>query len=293
MRIMLLGNTGQLGWELQRTLAPLGELFPYDYPQMDITNPSLLRKTINEIRPNLIVNATAYTAVDKAEEESELCMMVNAEAPKIIAEEANNVHAALIHYSTDYVFDGEKNVLYTEEDIPNPLNTYGKSKLQGEKAIQQLEGAYLILRTSWVYSLRRNSFVKKVLEWSRKQSTLRLVTDQIGNPTWSRMLAEITSLTLASAPKDIFNWMNEYCGIYHLAGEGYASRFECAKAILEFDPNKDEQMCKEIQPALTVEFPTQAIRPLYSALNCERFFETFQFRLPGWKESLKMALDSI
>jgi dTDP-4-dehydrorhamnose reductase len=290
MHILLLGCNGQLGWELQRTLPPLGPVSAFDYPQIDLSQPESIRGILKAARPTIILNATAYTNVDRAESEPDLAMAINARAPGVIAEVASEMHAVLIHFSTDYVFDGAKGSPYTESDPPNPLNIYGKSKQAGEQAIAQMDGNYLILRTSWVYSLRRTNFVTNVLEWSRQQRTLRIVTDQIGNPTWARMLAETTALLLSKAGNDPMEWIRERKGIYHLAGSGFASRFEWARAILHFDPNREEQITQELQPALTSDFPTPAHRPLYSALDDSLFRDTFGLLLPPWEAALRLAL---
>lgn len=290
-KILLLGNTGQLGWELQRTLAPLGEVIGLDYPAINLSLPDSIRETVQQVQPQIIVNATAYTAVDRAESEPELAMAINGAAPGFLAEAAKKLGASLIHYSTDYVFDGSKGRTYLETDAPNPLGVYGSSKLAGEMAIREAGGSYLILRTSWVYSVRRPSFVTKVLEWSRQQPVLRMVTDQIANPTAARMLAEVTALLLAKADPDTTGWIAERAGIYHLAGSGIASRMEWAQAILEMDPHPNEQLAQKIEPALTAEFPTPAQRPLYSALDCTLFEQTFGLRLPDWRTALKLTLD--
>jgi len=290
MKILLLGNTGQLGWELQRALQPLGEVAAFDYPEIDLADAAALRATIHQQRPNLIVNATAYTAVDKAESEAALAHAINAAGPGVLAEGARDLNAALIHYSTDYVFDGAKGRFYVETDAPNPLNVYGQSKLAGEQAIQDVGGAYLILRTAWVYSTRRDSFVAKVLQWSRKNENLKIVSDQVSNPTWARMLAGITALLLAQAGPDRVGYFNEKRGLYHLAGSGYASRFEWAQRILENDPHKDEQITRALEPAATADFPTPAQRPLFSALDCARFEQTFGLRLPEWQAALRLAM---
>lgn len=290
-KILLLGNTGQLGWELQRTLAPLGEVIGLDYPAINLSLPDSIRETVQQVQPQIIVNATAYTAVDRAESEPELAMAINGAAPGFLAEAAKKLGASLIHYSTDYVFDGSKGSTYLETDAPNPLGVYGSSKLAGEMAIREAGGSYLILRTSWVYSVRRPSFVTKVLEWSRQQPVLRMVTDQIANPTAARMLAEVTALLLAKADPDTTGWIAERAGIYHLAGSGIASRMEWAQAILEMDPHPNEQLAQKIEPALTAEFPTPAQRPLYSALDCTLFEQTFGLRLPDWRTALKLTLD--
>ena len=202
MRILLFGNTGQLGWELERSLTSLGEVIAIDYPAINLLDGTRARQAFRSCVehsgiPQVIVNATGYTAVDKAENDEGPCTAINARAPAILAEEAYDLGAALIHYSTDYVFDGQKGSPYVEMDAPNPLGVYARTKLEGERAVQKVGGAYLILRLSWMYSLRRDSFVTKVLGWSRKQPILRVVTDQIGNPIWARTAAEATAQLLA------------------------------------------------------------------------------------------------
>jgi dTDP-4-dehydrorhamnose reductase len=286
-RILLIGKNGQLGWELHRTLATLGELIAVDYPEIDLGQPETGRDLIRRIQPQVIVNAAAYTAVDQAETEQELARKINAIAPGILAEEALRLNALFIHYSTDYVFDGTKGTPYTESDVPNPLNFYGLSKLEGEQNVENIGGAYLIFRTSWVYSLRQQSgFVNKVLQWARQQETLHLVNDQISNPTWARMLAEVTAQVLAQGS----DTCSERKGLYHLAGSGFTSRFEWAKSILALDPNHGEQTVKELLPASTSEFPTSARRPLFSALDCGNFSDVFELKLPDWKQALEMAM---
>jgi dTDP-4-dehydrorhamnose reductase len=289
-KILLLGNTGQLGWELDRALQPLGFVVALDYPQIDLADPGSIRRIIQECRPGLIINATAYTAVDKAESEPGLAEAINGFAPGVLAEEALKLNAALIHFSTDYVFDGKKGSPYRETDTPGPLGVYGKSQLSGEDAIRSVDCAYLILRTAWVYSLRRDGFVSKVLGWARANETLRVVSDQVSNPTWARLLAEITAQLLARAGEDFLPWLAARKGLYHLAGEGFASRFEWAKLILELDPDRGEQKVKQLIPALSSDFPTPAQRPLFSALDCKRFQDTFGLQLPDWRSALKQAM---
>jgi dTDP-4-dehydrorhamnose reductase len=292
IRILLLGYHGQLGWELQRCLALLGQVVAWDYPQVDLGKPDSLVPELRQLQPQVIVNAAAYTAVDQAETEVGLVQAVNAVAPGVLAEEARRLGAALIHYSSDYVFDGALDRAYREEDQPNPLNEYGRSKLAGDQAVLQAGGAFLVLRPSWVYSLRRDSFVTRVLAWARRQAVVRVVSDQVSSPTWCRMLAEATAFLLAKAGEDATGWLSERRGLYHLAGEGSASRYEWAQAILKYDPHPHEQAAVEIQPALTAEFPTQARRPLYTPLNCSRFAQVFGFCLPPWEHSLQLAMQS-
>jgi len=291
MKILLLGKNGQLGWELNRSLQPLGEVIALDYPEVNLADAKSIRETVKQIQPDVIYNATAYTAVDKAESESELAEAINGTGPGILAEEACKINAVLIHYSTDYVFDGKKGSSYIETNPPNPINAYGLTKLHGEQAIQQVDGVYFIFRTSWVYSLRQGGFVTKALEWARTQKTLRIVNDQIGSPTWARMLAEITSLLLARAGNNFPSSLAERKGLYHLAGDGYASRMEWTKAILKLDKKREEQLVEKILPALTSDFPTPAQRPLFSALECSKFEQTFNLCLPNWQTALELAMD--
>jgi len=291
-KILLLGKFGQLGWELHRCLVPLGDLVAVDYPEINLLEMDSLVELIRQQRPRIIINATAYTAVDQAEIETEIAESINSVAPGILAELAKENHAGLIHYSTDYVFDGTKGSPYVEGDSPNPLGVYGASKLGGEKAIEDVDAAYLNLRTSWVYSLRRDSFVIKVLQWARTQTELRIVDDQISNPTWCRSLAGATAMLLAKSGKDPAAWINERRGLYHLAGDGYASRLDWARLILDYDQKKEQQVVVSIAAAKTSEYPAPAERPLFSALDCQKFTDTFSIRLPQWQDALKLAMDS-
>jgi dTDP-4-dehydrorhamnose reductase len=290
MNIVLFGKNGQLGWEFQRILPIFGDVVALDREELDLCDLPTVQRTLGELEPGLIINASAYTDVDGAENEPELAMKINALAPGVMAETSRALGAVFIHYSTDYVFDGEKNTPYTESDAANPLNMYGKSKFMGEENIKQAGDAYLILRTSWVYSLRGNSFVNKVLGWARKNSTLKIVNDQISNPTWARMLSETTSLLLAQNQGSLYEKIRERRGTYHLAGSGYTSRYEWAKHILASDPNRSEQTVQAIEPARSGEFPTPALRPLFSALDCTHFERTFGLRLPAWDRALELAL---
>ncbi len=287
MKILLLGNTGQLGSELNELLPQFGDLTALDYPQMDMADEDGLRALLREISPNLIVNATAYTAVDEAERDVELAEAINVRGVQHLAEYARKKDALLIYYSTDYVFDGEKGSPYIESDSSNPLSVYGRSKLHGEEVIKAVDGNYLIFRTSWVYSLRNQSgFVQKALQWSRQHETLHIVDDQISNPTWAKMLAKLTVQVLEKG----IDYAKERKGLYHLAGEGYCSRLEWAKEILALDPKKHEQKTHEILPAKSTDFPTPAQRPTFSALNCNLFEKTFEIEIPLWQESLRFAM---
>jgi dTDP-4-dehydrorhamnose reductase len=290
MNILLFGKNGQLGSEFQKILPKLGKTAFLDYEDLDLCDLHVLEQAMNDLKPNLIVNASAYTAVDRAETEQDTAMRVNAQAPGAMADWARRSNAVLIHYSTDYVFDGRKGIPYTENDPANPLNVYGRSKLAGEENIRRAGGAYLILRTSWVYSARGAGFVSKVLEWARKNQTLKIVSDQVSNPTWARDLAEATFSVVSAHRDHLQEVMQERSGLYHLAGSGFASRYEWAKEILANDPKRTEQLVRSLEPVSSEEFPTPAARPLFSALDCSKFRETFGFSLPDWADSLRTAM---
>ena len=291
MKILLFGKNGQLGWELNQTLAPLAELTALSSKELDVKNLIELKNTINTIKPNLIVNASAYTAVDRAEQEPEIAMQVNAYAPAVMAECAKKIGAVLIHYSTDYVFDGKKKSPYIETDITEPLSVYGKSKLEGELAVKDIRGTNIIFRTSWMYSFRGENFLTKVLSWANQKETLQISVDQIGSPTWSRMVAEITSLLIAKGLPNVNEYFSPLSDTYHLCGIGCVSRFEYASAILKFY-SKGVFKDKKILPAHTSDFLNLlAHRPLFSALDCSHFENTFRLNLPKWEDSLRLALN--
>jgi len=290
MKILVIGNTGQLGWELERTLQPLGEVVSVDYPEINLENPGSIRSWVQQVNPQMIVNAAAYTAVDRAEVEPQTANLINSVAPGLLAEEACACGATLIHFSTDYVFDGQKKEPYQESDRANPINVYGRSKLAGEEAVQAVDGEYFIFRTSWLYSLRRDGFVTRVLHWARTQEEVRIAADQTGSPTWSRSLAETTAQALAVIRKSGRSWRKENSGIYHLAGIGSVNRFDWAEKILELDPRRQDQICGRIVKADSSEFNSAASRPQYSALDCTLFMETFDLHLPDWLAALELAL---
>jgi dTDP-4-dehydrorhamnose reductase len=290
MKIVLFGKNGQLGRELQRVLAPFGEVVAVDYQELALQDAAAVEAFIRSHQPQVIVNASAYTAVDRAEQEQELAFQVNSRAPGLMAELARTFNAVFIHVSTDYVFDGTLGRLYVETDTPNPLNVYGKSKLAGEQAVQKAGGAYLVLRTSWVYSMGGDSFVTKILGWARKNPELRVVDDQIGNPTWARALAEMIGRLLAKAGDAPFAFFEKNAGIYHLAGRGHVSRLDMAKKIIALASVREPNLVSSIQPARTADFPAPAERPLFSALDCTHFESTFDLRLPEWQDALELAM---
>ncbi len=292
LRILLLGRTGQLGWELHRCLASVGAVRALDVPEIDLTNPESARPIIRSSHPDLIVNATADTDVDQAESEPARARAINGVAPGLLAEEAMSARAALVHFSTDYVFSGESAVPYAEQDPTGPINLYGQTKLEGEQAIAAVGGAYLILRTSWLYSLRGRGFLNSVLQWGPTQPVMSVVSDQTGSPTWSRMLAQAVAALVVLGRQDLHGWMADYAGIYHLAGSGMATRLEWARLALELDPLCQEHIVQRIKVATSAEFPGAAKRPAFSALDCRRFARMFGLELPDWKESLRLAMDS-
>lgn len=281
--ILLLGKNGQVGWELIRTLAPLGKVVACDKKSCDLESPDAIRAAIRGSAPQIIVNAAAYTAVDAAETDQERVMAINAAAPGIIAEEAKRLNSLFVHYSTDYVFDGKSPEPYQENDDPRPLNLYGKSKLAGEKIIEEINGKSLIIRTSWVYSLRGKNFLLKMLELSKEKKTLRIVDDQIGAPTWSRCIAEGTSLFLM---KCLANPQTEWKGIYHMTCGGQISWYGFAKAIFE-KSGKDDM---ELIPIPTSQYPAPAARPKNSLLSNKKLLDACGIALPSWEKALAFCL---
>lgn len=286
-RIMLIGDIGQVGWELRRTLAPLGRVIALGPEQLDLTIPEQICERVSEIKPSLIVNAAAYTAVDKAEEERKPAMAINGTAPGILAEEAKKANAVLVHYSTDYVFDGKKEAPYTEQDVPNPLNVYGETKLAGDLAIQSAGVPHLILRTSWVYGLRGSNFLLTVLRLVKEREELRIVDDQVGSPTWCRMIAEVTAQILAQGYSSVI----EKQGMYNLTAGGQTSWYGFAKRILNLVSEKD-LLCKKVVPIPTSEYPAPARRPAYSLLSNEKLKREFGLTMPDWDHELQLVLEN-
>lgn len=285
MKILLIGERGQLAWELLRTLMPIGEVIPLDYPAFDISSKQQVTETVSTISPTLVINASAYTDVDRAESEPEKAMAVNADGPGWLAHTCAQQRIPLIHYSTDFVFDGTKRTPYLETDTPNPINVYGLSKLKGEQAIQEETDSALIFRLAWLYSARGNNFVTKFLDWAAKYETVRVVDDQTGNPTWARFVAEATAAILAqslASELPLFDWIHERNGIYHLTSGGEASRYDWAAKIWELAPNREQLKLKELVRARSADFPTPASRPTYTSLDCEKITGLFQVFVPDW-----------
>lgn len=287
MKILVTGKNGQVGWELQRALAPLGEVVAVDRQQLNLADVDSIRQAVRHIGPDLIVNAGAYTAVDKAEEDQATAMAVNGVAPGVLAEEAKRLGAAIIHYSTDYVFDGEKGSPYEEIDAPNPQGVYGATKLAGEKAVAAAGAPHLTLRTAWVYGLRGKNFLLTMLRLAGERDELRVVDDQIGAPTWSRMIADATAAIVAQGHGHggIARLLSDRGGLYHLTAGGQTSWFGFASAIVAHAAKQPR-----MTPITTAEYPLPATRPAYSVMSNARLERVFGIRLPAWDAALEMCL---
>lgn len=287
MKILVTGKSGQVGYELERSLQGLGEIIALDRSQMDLSDLIQVRNVIREIKPGLIVNPAAYTAVDKAETEVELAMRVNGEAPGVMAEEAKKLGAAIIHYSTDYVFDGSKASPYVETDPTSPINVYGASKLAGEQAIQATGVPHLILRTSWVYGMRGKNFLLTVLRLAQDRDELRIVGDQHGSPTWCRTIADTTAHIIAhgKGSGDLQDWWQEKSGLYHLTAQGQTTWAGFTEAILA---NTVLQKKPKVTAITTQEYPLPAKRPHYSVISSKKLIDEF-CDLPAWENSLNLC----
>jgi dTDP-4-dehydrorhamnose reductase len=299
--ILLIGTNGQVGRELNRLLPRLGEVIPLDRQRLDLTKPEEIRRVIRNVHPAFVVNAAAYTAVDKAESEQILAQAINAEAPAVMAEEAKKIGALLVHFSTDYVFNGLKATPYGEDDPTNPQNVYGRTKLEGERAIQALDAPHLIFRIAWVYATRGRNFLLTILRLATQHEELRIVSDQIGAPTLSREIARATATILAQI-RDMKGGpfsLAEVGGIYHMSAGCETSWYEFAKAILEeatmpratapwlaAATGNLPLITRRVVPIGTDEYPTPARRPAYSVLSNARLTQTFSLQLPDWRKQL-------
>jgi dTDP-4-dehydrorhamnose reductase len=285
MKILIVGQHGQVSRELQRQLGVVGELIVLGRDQLDLTLPDQIRQQVQHVRPDVIINAAAHTAVDLAESEPQAAFAINAIAPGILAQEALSLGIPLIHYSTDYVFDGTKVGPYNEEDRPNPLGVYGKSKLAGERAITDVQGKHLILRTSWVYSAHGRNFLLTMQRLMQEKPELRIVADQIGAPTWAGTIAQSTLALIERWQRDeAAPW-----GTYHLSAQGETSWFGFAQAIGEA-LRKQGKTCAELLPIPSSEYPTPATRPLNSRLDCSRLQHEWGVRQPDWRTALHECL---
>jgi dTDP-4-dehydrorhamnose reductase len=294
-KILVLGGDGQVAWELRRTLAPLGEVIAVGRrttPALDLEQPDAILPLVETLRPDWIVNAAAYTAVDKAESEPEAAALVNAIAPGRLAEAAARVGAQLVHYSTDYVFDGTASHPYREDDTPNPQGVYGRTKLEGEEAIAQSGCDWLIFRTAWVYGTRGGNFMRTMRRLAREREELRVVADQRGAPTWSRHIAEATAQILAQLGDDRAAW-HRACGVYHLTSAGEATWHDFASAIIEHQRGHETIACQRVTAITTADYPTPAKRPAYSVLDNDKLARTFGIRLPDWRVALTQVQEAL
>ena len=295
MKILLFGKGGQVGWELQRSLAPLGEVVALDFDGADglcgdFTDCAGLAETVRQVRPEVIVNAAAYTAVDKAESEAELARLINATAPGVLADEAQRVGAWLVHYSTDYVFDGSGSSPRKESDAPGPLSVYGRTKLEGEQAVARCD-KHLIFRTSWVYALRGANFAKTILRLARERDSLKVIDDQIGAPTGAELLADVTAHAIRAA----FS-RPDLAGVYHLAAGGEISWHGYARLVVEAANKLGVPLLLQpqaIEAIPTSAYPTAAQRPLNSRLDTSKLRSAFGLNLPDWQAGVVRVLDEV
>jgi dTDP-4-dehydrorhamnose reductase len=293
MRLLVTGANGQIGWELRRSLAALGDVTALDRGRCDLSRLESLPVIVRDAKPDVIVNAAAYTAVDKAEREENLATIINGSAAGVLAEEARNAGALLVHYSTDYVFDGEKRTPYSEDDRPHPINAYGRSKLAGETAVRQAGNAYVILRTSWIYAARGHNFVGTVLRLASERSELRIVDDQVGAPTSARDIADATAAVVRTACEGRGEGTFA-ASIFHLTAAGATSWHGFAAAILDEAGRHGLLKRKpQLTPIASGDFPTAAARPRNSQLSNERIKQRFGITLPDWRQPLAACIAEI
>lgn len=290
-RLLVFGRSGQLGWELSHKLSCLGAVKTVGSSEVDFANPDAIRQAIRDFEPSIIVNAAAYTAVDKAESEPEAAWAINAMAPGVLAEESKRIGSLLVHYSTDYVFDGSKDGLYVESDATNPLNEYGKSKLGGEKAIAAVGGDSLILRTSWVYAARGTNFLLTMLRLAKEKPELRIVNDQTGAPTSSECIAQTTAHILGQILSG--QGLLGRGGLYHLTCAGATTWFGFAEEFLSKTFRESGAPHPKLIPIPTSQFPRPAKRPSNSRLSCARLEEAFGVKMPAWQTSLSFVLETL
>ena len=294
MKILLTGKNGQVGFELQRALAPLGEVVAVDQHECDLSNPDAIRQLVAKVAPQVIINPAAYTAVDKAESEPQLAQAINGTAPGVFGEEAARLGALVIHYSTDYVFDGCVSGAYLESDTPNPQSVYGKSKLAGEKALQASGADHLIFRTSWVFGAHGANFAKTMLRLAAEREGLKIVADQFGAPTSAALLADVTAQVLGQYKRD--GRTGFPFGLYHLVAGGCTTWHEYAQTVVRAALAAGKPLkltADDIVPITTADYPLPAPRPANSRLDTQRLRETFGLELPAWQSGLGHVLQQI
>jgi dTDP-4-dehydrorhamnose reductase len=284
-RILVLGSRGQVGYELRRTMAPLGDVVGLDYPQIDLSDLSNAVKAVEESQADIVCNAVAHTQVDKAEDEPDVCRRLNAGLPQVLAEACKKRGALLVHYSTDYVYEGNGTHARAETEPTKPLSVYGLTKLEGDQAIGDIDCEHLIFRLQWVYGARGNNFLRTMRKLFREREELKIVDDQVGSPTWSRAIAEATAQAVASQRKA------GQKGVYHMAGPGFVSWHGFASAIRDLDPIPGELVVKSLLPVPSSTYPTKAVRPLNSRLDCDKLQRDFGLRLPSWRTQLEQVLE--
>jgi dTDP-4-dehydrorhamnose reductase len=289
--VLVTGGTGQVGFELVRELSPIGRVIAPDRSALDLARPESIRAYLRNEKPLIVVNAAAYTNVDQAEKEPDLCMAVNATGPAILAEECRARESVLVHYSTDYVFDGQKRTPYSETDAERPLNVYGRSKLAGEVAIRETLQTHLIIRCGWVYGLRGRNFLRTILRLAEERDEITIVDDQVGTPTWSRLIATSTALLVRQLLLELEpSTLSETRGVYNMPAGGSTTWHGFASAILEEVALSRRLRCSRVLPIRTHQYPTPAIRPKYSVLDGQKILGRFGLRLPHWRDQLRMAL---
>jgi len=290
MEIVLLGSAGQVGVALGGALGCFAHVTAYDRSTLDLSDADAVVAALRRARPAVVVNAAAFTDVDRAESEEAMATRINGDVVGVLGEECRAIRAGLVHYSTDFVFDGKASRPYREDDPTAPLGAYGRSKLAGETALALAGAPALVLRTAWVYSPGRRSFVASILRLARERESLRIVADQSGSPTFAGDLAMATALLIHGVRSDPFGAIDDARGVYHMAGGGVATRYDLATATIASDPRANEHRVKDVVPVPTTDYPLPAPRPAFAPLDCEKLRQRFGIALPPWRAALARAL---
>jgi dTDP-4-dehydrorhamnose reductase len=292
--ILVIGSTGQIGFELLNALAPIGKVVAATHDEVDLGDLNAMRLALTKYRPHIVVNAAAYTAVDQAEADEEKARRINAWAPGVLAAEVANLGGMIVHYSTDYVFDGSARSPYKETDTPNPINAYGRTKLEGEREVERSGAPYLILRTSWVFAARGKNFVHTILRLARERDEVRVVNDQWGSPTSAAAVARATTLVLRFILENGgVTTASNFNGIYHLTSSGQTTWYDFARRILAIASRSDPGLRSTLKPITSAEYPTPARRPRNSVLDCQKALDTFGVALPPWEVQLDEVMATL